>query len=270
MSSGRDGNVGAELPPRGYVAKAVGGIVPPFVFFVILVILWQLAITLGHIKPFILPTPLSVVTTLLQSKWHWGDQLFVTSIEVLGGFALSVVVGILLGIAIMWSRLTRRAILPFVVFLNTLPKIALAPLFIVWLGYGIIPNIFIAFITAFFPIVVSTAAGIEDTDPDMINLARLWGLSRWKTFIRIQIPNATPHIFSGVKVASSMAVIGAIIGEFIASTKGLASIIMNAQASLATNAMFAALVWISLLGLALYGIVVLVQRLLMPWANTGG
>lgn len=254
--------------PKELITRFLGRAASPFLFFVLLIVGWQLIVSLGHVKPFILPDPLSVARALFESKYQWPFQIGVTSLEIVGGFAIAVAVGILLGIAIMWAPLTRRAILPFIILLNTLPKVALAPLFVVWLGYGILPNIFIAFITAFFPVVIGTVAGIEDTDPDMIDLARTWKLSRLKTFVRIQIPNAMPHIFSGVKVASSMAVIGAIVGEFIASTHGLASIIMSAQATLSTDTIFASLVWIAVLGLVLYGAVVLIQQLFMPWANS--
>jgi len=245
-------------------------VLPPILFFVALLGIWQLIISVTDIKSFLLPSPISVLQTLIEPRWQWGRQLLTTSMEISGGFALAVFVGISLGVAITWSSWTRRSILPFLVFLNSLPKIALAPLFIVWLGYGVLPNIFIAFISAFFPIAINTATGITEIEPDMVDLARVWQAPQWKVFVKVKIPYAQPYIFTGLKIATTMAVIGAIVGEFIASSRGLASVIMNAQATLATEAILAALVWIAVLGLALYGLVVLIQWLLMPWLHKKG
>jgi NitT/TauT family transport system permease protein len=244
-------------------------ILPSFLLLVLLVGIWQLIVTITEIKSFLLPSPSLVVAALVDMQWQWGRQILTTLIEILGGFLLADFVGILVGVLIMWSPLTHRSVVPFLVLLNSMPKIALAPLFIIWLGYGVIPNIFIAFITAFFPVAINTATGIGETEADMIHLARVWEVPRWKIFFKIQIPNALPYIFSGIKIAATMAVIGAIVGEFVASTEGLAAVIMNAQAVLVTEAIFASLIWISALGLGLYGLVALVQRLVMPWADIG-
>lgn len=254
-----------EDKTRRWICK----VLPSFLLLVLLVGIWQLVVTVTNIKSFLLPSPILVAATLVNMELQWGSQILTTLIEVLGGFLCAAFVGILVGVLIMWSRLIRRSVLPFLVFLNSLPKIALAPLFIIWLGYGVLPNIFIAFVSAFFPVAINTATGIGEIEPDMINLAKVWQIPRWKIFLKIRIPNASPYIFSGLKIATTMAVIGAIVGEFIASTRGLASIIMNAQAVLFTEAILASLVWISALGLGLFGLVELVQRLLMPWANIG-
>ena len=240
---------------------------PPLVLGALLILAWQLVVSLGHIKPFLLPGPGAVVATLMDSKWQWLSQASVTLLEVLGGFALAAGVGTFLGIVITWSEATRNAVLPFLVFLNSLPKIALAPLFIIWLGYGVMPNMVIAFISAFFPIAINTATGVTEVDPDMLDFARALCVPKWKVFFKIRLPNALPYIFSGLKISTTLAVIGAIVGEFIASTRGLAAIIMNAQGVLATDAILASLVWISAIGLGLFGFVALLQRLLMPWAE---
>lgn len=240
----------------------------PFIgLLVILIGAWQLLVSITKIQAYLLPSPLMVVQSLGDMKWRWFYQAEATAIEIFGGFILAASIGILLGVIITWAKVLRRAVLPLLVFLNSLPKIALAPLFIIWLGYGIVPNIFIAFTTAFFPVVINTAVGIEEIDPNLINFARTLQVPKWKRFLRIRIPNALPEIFGGLKIASTMAVIGAIVGEFVASSRGLAAVIMNAQGILATEAIFAALIWISALGLGLYGIVVLAEKLFMPWAQ---
>ena len=259
--------IGMTKMVRVYIGQQIRKVLPPILFSAALLGIWQLIISVTDIKSFLLPSPISVLQTLIEPRWQWGRQLLTTSMEISGGFALAVFVGISLGVAITWSSWTRRSILPFLVFLNSLPKIALAPLFIVWLGYGVLPNIFIAFISAFFPIAINTATGITEIEPDMVDLARVWQAPQWKVFVKVKIPYAQPYIFTGLKIATTMAVIGAIVGEFIASSRGLASVIMNAQATLATEAILAALVWIAVLGLALYGLVVLIQWLLMPWLH---
>jgi NitT/TauT family transport system permease protein len=255
---------------RVKIKEQIRKILPPMLFFAGLLGVWQLIVSVTDIKSFLLPSPMSVFEALLNPKWQWGRQLSTTAIEIFGGFALAVFIGIFLGIVITWTNWTRRSILPFLVFLNSLPKIALAPLFIVWLGYGILPNIFIAFISAFFPVVINTAAGITEIEPDMVDLARVWQAPQWKVFLKIKIPNAQPYIFTGIKIATTMAVIGAIVGEFIASSRGLASVIMNAQATLATEAILAALIWISFVGLCLYELVSLIQWFFMPWVHKKG
>lgn len=240
----------------------------PFLgLMIILIVCWQLIVIVTAIKPYLLPSPLSVVRALGDMKWQWFYQGEATSIEIFGGFLLAASVGILLGVTITWAKVLRRAVLPLLVFLNSLPKIALAPLFIIWLGYGILPNIVIAFTSAFFPVVINTAVGVQEINPNLLNFAKSLQVPKWKRFLKIRIPNALPQIFGGLKISSTMAVIGAIVGEFVASTRGLAAVIMNAQGILATEAIFAALIWISILGLGLYGLVALIEKIYLPWAE---
>lgn len=240
---------------------------PPAAFFVLSVIAWDLFVTLARIQPYFLPRPSQVGTALLNPQWRWLDHVLVTSVEVVGGFVLSTVFGIVIGVLVTWSDSVRRAVLPFLVLFNSLPKIALAPLFIIWLGYGVIPNMWIAFLVAFFPVVLNTARGVVEIDPDFIDLASILHTPRWRVYWHIRLANALPYIFTGMKVASTQAVVGAIIGEFVASSKGLAGLIMAAQASLAVDIILGALVWISLLGLTLFGVISLIEWWLMPWAR---
>lgn len=232
-----------------------------------IILAWHLLVVWTGVQPWLLPSPLDVLQALSDPKWQWLEQARSTSIVVLGGFALAGVIGVLLGVLISWSDAWRQAVLPLLVFLNSLPKIAMAPLFVIWLGYGIIPNMWVAFLVAFFPVALNTAAGLSEIEEDMLDLARSLQTPKWKTFLFIRIPNALPFIFSGLKIASTQAVIGAIVAEFIAATSGLAALIMTAQASLATPAILGGLVWIAGIGLALYGLVSLAQVKLMPWSQ---
>jgi NitT/TauT family transport system permease protein len=151
------------------------------------------------------------------------------------------------------------------VLFNTLPKIALAPLFVIWLGYGIWPNIVIGTTIAFFPMVVNSAVGLATAEPEMLELVRSLKASRWQVFVKIRFPNAVPYIFTGLKLNATMSVIGAIVGEFVASELGLGALIITGGVTLETPSIFASLILISVLGLALYGAVVAVERVVAPW-----
>jgi NitT/TauT family transport system permease protein len=159
-----------------------------------------------------------------------------------------------------------RAIMPVLVLFNTLPKVALAPLFVIWLGYGVWPNIVIGTTVAFFPMVVNTAVGLAQAEPEMLDLVRTLRASRWQVFLKIRFPNALPYIFTGLKLNATMSVLGAIVGEFVASERGLGALIISGGVTLETASIFASLILISVLGLVLYGIVVAVEQLVAPWA----
>ena len=181
---------------------------------------------------------------------------------------LAGVAGVVLGMAIAWSAAMARALTPFLVFVNTLPKVAIAPLFLMWLGYGIVPNILIGALIGFFPVVINTAVGLTQIDDDLVDLGRVFNAPKWKVFLKIRVPNAYPYILSALKVTATAAVVGAIVGEFVASQRGLGYVIITTQSSMNTPVAFAALVWISMLGLLLFGFVALLSRLLVPWAPT--
>jgi len=245
--------------------SVISGLIPPLILGVVLILAWDLSVRIWSIKPFLLPSPGAVIRALFDPRWQWWSNARITLIEVLGGYSLAAVGGVILGITVTWSRVTRNAVLPFLVFLNSLPKVALAPLFIIWLGYGVVPNMFIAFIISFFPVAINTATGVTEIDPEMIAFAQILRVPKWKTFLKIRLPNALPYIFTGLKISTTMAVIGAVIGEFIASTKGLAGIIMSAQAMLKTDAILASLVILSMIGLGLFGAISVLQKIVMPW-----
>ena len=158
-------------------------------------------------------------------------------------------------------------LVPFLVFVNTLPKVAIAPLFLIWMGYGIFPNMLMGALIGFFPVVINTAVGLSQVEADMLDLGRVFNAPKWKIFVKIRIPNALPYILSALKITATAAVVGAIVGEFVASQKGLGYIITTTQSSMNTSVAFASLIWISVIGLLLYGAVVLVARLWAPWAE---
>ena len=152
-------------------------------------------------------------------------------------------------------------------FVNTLPKVAVAPLFLVWMGYGIVPNMLIGALIGFFPVVINTAVGLTQIDQDLIDLGRVFNAPKWKVFAKIRVPNAYPYILSALKITATAAVVGAIVGEFVASQRGLGYVIITSQSSMNTPVAFAALILISILGLLLFGIVAWLSRVLAPWAG---
>ena len=173
----------------------------------------------------------------------------------------------ILGAAIAWSDTVARALTPFLVFVNTLPKVAVAPLFLIWLGYGVLPNMLIGALIGFFPVVINTAVGLAQIEQDMLDMGRVFNAPKWKVFAKIRMPNAYPYILSALKVTATAAVVGAVVGEFVASQTGLGYVIITTQSSMNTPVAFAALAWISILGLLLFGAVSWLSRLLAPWAE---
>lgn len=238
----------------------------PAVPFLIFIIFWWI-LSLFNIPEYILPSPGSVIKELLDPKWKWFSQIMATFYEVIGGFVLAVTVGIFLGLVVSWNDSLRQMLLPFLVFFNSIPKVAAAPLVLVWFGFGVLPNIIMSFLIAFFPILLNTARGVSEVPYEMIELALSFNTPKWKQFLKIRVPYALPFIMTGVKLASIMAVTGAIVGEFIASEKGLAALILQAQSYIQTGAMVGALFWISIMAMMLFGFINLIERLLMPWAR---
>ena len=241
---------------------------PSVVLFAALLAAWQLAVSALGLREYILPPPGSVLRALSGVEIPWAGHVWTTTVEVVGAFLLAGAAGVALGVAIAWSPVLSRALVPFLVFVNTLPKVAVAPLFLLWLGYGILPNMLIGALIGFFPVVINTAVGLTQVDEELLDLGRVFNAPTWKVFAKIRVPNAYPYILSALKVTATAAVVGAIVCEFVASQRGLGYVIMTTQSSLNTPVAFAALVWISIIGLALYGAVVVAARWVAPWAET--
>ena len=225
------------------------------------IVVWQLLVDAFHVPTFILPSPLATLATLSSAKYAWVSNIAVTAVEILGGFSLGAMVGVALAVIFTWSPLVSLMLLPLFVTLNMIPKVALGPLVIVWFSYGIVPNILIAFSICFFPILLTTARGLSEVEPDLLDLVKSLRGSRWVLFRKIQLPGSLPYVFSGMKVGAILAVAGAIVGEFIASERGLGYLMIQVQSSLDTPAMVMAVVLLTLLGVALYGLVLGLERL---------
>lgn len=224
------------------------------------VLAWHLWVTVSEVPTYVMPTPKMTIMSLAED-YNWVHNTLITMGEVFGGYVLACVVGIGLAMLFAWFKTLEVLLMPLVVSLNMIPKVALGPLFIVWFSYGLVPNIFIAFSICFLPILLTTARGMHEVDPDLIDLVRSLRASRWQVFAKIQFPGSLPYVFSGMKVAVVLAVAGAVVGEFIASEEGLGYLMLQVQVTMDTAAMFMAVLLITLIGVSLYGLVLLLERL---------
>lgn len=227
----------------------------------VVIALWHAIVVVGEIGEYIMPTPLAAFQTLFAPDYHWVRNTLVTASEIFGGYVLGVATGVAMALFFFWFRTLNAIFMPLTVSLNMIPKVALAPLFIVWFSYGIVSNIIIAFSICFFPILLTTARGLREVEPDLIDLVRALKASRWQIFTKIQLPGSLPFIFSGMKVGAILAVAGAIVGEFVASQRGLGNLMISVQATLDTAGMFMAVILISVVGVVLYGLVLILERI---------
>jgi NitT/TauT family transport system permease protein len=232
----------------------------PALAFLVLALIWEKAVDLFQIKRYLLPPLSQVLKTFWTSRGVLLENTAITAEEVLYGYVLAVLGGLALGLAIFASTFMRRTIYPTIVLFQGLPKIALAPLMVVWFGYGLSSKVLMAFLFAFFPIVISTLGGLAGTPSHLIEHFRAIGASPWTTFRRLRLPSALPSFIDGCKMAMPLAVIGAIAGEFVGSEKGLGSLILLANANARTDLLFAALIAISILAGVLYVLVELAAK----------
>jgi NitT/TauT family transport system permease protein len=248
--------------PRRIAESQVGR---PLILIALIFVLWDVVIRLVRIPPYLIPAPWDVAK-MLVAEWPrlWRESLF-TAYATLGGFGLSILFGIPAAMLIAYSRLVESYVYPLLVFSQSVPKIAIAPLFVVWFGFGIFPKVISAFLLGFFPIVVATVMGFKSMEPEMIDLARSMRASRLQMFIRFSLPQALPSIFSGLKVSATLAVVGAVVGEFVGSNSGIGYVLQIANGNFDLPLMFAALFVLSMMGVILFAIVDLVEKMMIPW-----
>ena len=244
----------------------------PFVILMFFLV-WQFAVMIFNIREFILPSPLSAFEHLFlpqpDANYNWSVHLAATIYAVLISFVVTSFIGIIIAITMAWSRLMNNMMLPLFIFINSLPIIAVAPIILLWFGYGIFTNVLIAFLVSFFPVVINTATGLNEVEEDLLDLVRYLHASKWQVFVKIQFPNSLPYLFTGLKICSTMCVVGAIVGEFIASDRGLGYIIINSQFTMDTPPIFASLILVSVIGGVLFGLVSMFEKILMPWHQSG-
>ena len=233
--------------------------------FVLLFVVWEVAVRVTGVKEYLLPPPSRVWTEFWKRHEIVSGGAWVTTQEILAGYALAVVVSVPLALAVAYSRFMEQAVYPVIVFLQIIPKIAIAPLFIIWFGFGFAPKLLLVFLLSFFPIVVSSIAGFKSADRDVLDFARTTGASGLRMFLKISLPQALPHIFTGLKVGAALAATAAVVAEFVASDRGLGYLLLQYNGQLDTPMVFATIVILSLIGLTVYYVVEIVERIAIPW-----
>tara|TARA_B100000315_G_scaffold176914_1_gene165462 strand:- start:171 stop:1073 length:903 start_codon:yes stop_codon:yes gene_type:complete len=240
----------------------------PLLILAALVGAWELWVQVREVPKWQLPAPSAIGRELAESRALLWDNTLITLEEVVIGFAFALAAGVVLAALIAYSRILERSIYPIVIASQTIPIIAVAPLLLIWVGYGMTPKIIVVALIAFYPIAVNTVDGLKSTDPDMVNMMRTLGASRWQVFIKLQVPTSLPFMFSGIKIGISVSVIAAVIGEWVGASAGLGYLITYSQPLFLTARVFAAIVVLSVMGMTLFGLAGLAERLLLPWYHT--
>jgi NitT/TauT family transport system permease protein len=245
--------------------RAVPRLALPAALVLGIVVLWELSYRVFNLPKFVVPAPLGIIAETWEWRWRLASHAGVTLYETLAGFVLSIAVGTPLAVLIVYSPLLRRALYPLLVVTQAVPKIAIAPVLLLLLGAGEVSKVVVAFLVAFFPVVVDTATGLAATPPELLDLSRSYRASALKTFLKVRFPMALPFFFSGLKVAVTLAVIGAVVGEFVGSDKGLGYVIVSATSYWKSNLAFGAMGLLAVMAVALFGLVELAERLICPW-----
>src|SRR5713226_1068504 len=242
----------------------ISGILYPIAVVLGVLAVWEAGTRMLGVPAFLLPPPSAVGISFIANASLLLFHGWITTIEIVLGFVLSIVVGIPLALAIFLWPTFSRSVLPLLVSSQAMPKVAVAPLLLVWFGFGLLPKVLIAFLIAFFPVVISTAVGLASIEPEKIYLARSMGFGATATFFKFRLPNALPSIFGGLKISITLAVVGAVVGEFVGGDVGLGYLLMVANGSMDTRLLFAGIVALTVLGVALFLLVELAERLAIP------
>ena len=264
-------DIPSPTPSRDSVAAAgawlsgIGRMRDAALIFVVVCAVWELGARAGLFPPYVLPAPSAIALRLVETAgFLWGHML-VTAAEIAAGFLLALVVGVLLAAAITFIPFVDRAIYPWLVVIQVIPKVALGPLLIIWLGFGFFPKVLISFLLAFFPIMIDTMVGMKSVERDAVFLLQSMGATNRSIFWQLRLPHALPHLFGSLKVAITLATVGAIVGEFIGADRGLGYVLIFANGGMDTTLMFAALVWISVLALVFYALVAWTEKACLRW-----
>jgi ABC-type nitrate/sulfonate/bicarbonate transport system permease component len=238
---------------------------PPLVLIVLVFVVWQVGTWLMQVPKWLLPSPWQIVVAGWEALDLLGPHTWQTLKETWLGLGLSLVVGLGLALVIDLSALLRRALYPLLVASQTVPILALAPLLIIWFGYGILPKVIVVALVCFFPIVVSTADGLRAADPDLIALLRAMGANRRQIFFKVRMPGAMPSFFSGLRIAITYSVVGAVIGEWVGASRGLGIFMIRSSKNFLTDRVFAAIAVTSLLSIVMFVAVMVLERAVLPW-----
>ena len=246
------------------ILSAVRDWVPAVLTFIGIFVLWEIITIIFGVPVYTLPAPSVIIDVMIEKRLLLLEHSWVTFAESAIGLGLSIVLSIPMGILIVYSPLFERTVYPLLVASQAIPKVALAPILVVWFGFGLMPKVLIAFFIAFFPIVVNTVVGLSRTPPEMIHLMRSLGASPVQILLRVRMMAAMPYIFAGIKIAAAFAVVGAIVGEYIAASSGLGYMQLVANNNFEIPLLFGTLVVLSVMGIAFFYLVALVEVLILP------
>jgi len=261
-------DVAVQHSKNGKLMEKVRGGALPFIGMMLFLVIWEIAVNITEVAEYLLPKPTVIGRTIIESAPRLWEHSLVTAYEMILGYFLAIAVAVPLAIFITSSRTFDRFITPILLFFQTVPKIAIAPLFLVWFGVGTLPKVLVAFLISFFPIIIDTAVGLRSVTPDMIDLARSMGATRYQIFTRFRLPTSLPYLFSGLKVAATLAVVGAVVGEFVGADKGLGYLLLVANSNLQTALMFGVIVALTAQGLILFYLIQWLENILIPWHIT--
>jgi NitT/TauT family transport system permease protein len=238
------------------------------VYVALLILGWGLVVAAFEIRPYLIPAPVGVGQALAESGGFIVRHTLITLFEALVGFGLAAVVGVLLAVVIVYAPIIRSFLLPTLVAVNATPKVAIAPVLVIWLGLGLESKYAMAFLLSFFPIVINTARGLADVPPELLNYFRLMRASGYQTFMKARLPNSLPSMFDGFKIALPIAVIGAIIGEFVAAREGIGFQILRAYSRLDTELVFGMVIIVAVISTILFQLLIWIERRVLSWRPT--
>jgi NitT/TauT family transport system permease protein len=252
-----------------WYATRIGQTSLTIAIFAVIIVIWDLYVRLLELSALVLPSPYQVWLSLVENTLSGRliDHLWVTLSEVLLGFLLGSVIGVALGTLTAQSPLMRTIIGPYILASQAMPKLALAPIIVIWLGFGIAPKVVITALICFFPLLENTIIGLTSTDPHQVELFQVLTASRWQSFIKLRVPNALPVIFAGLRVAITLAVVGAVVGEYVGANRGLGALVIAAQGSFDTPLMFAIFVYLTVVGIVLYKLMELLEQTAFSWRH---
>lgn len=256
--------VTATKPERSLGAALLARLTP-FAGVLVFLVLWEIGVIVSKAPAYLLPPPTTIIATMIDEFPKLLRHSWVTTYEMLVGYGLAVAVAVPLAVAITASQRFDKFIMPTLLFFQVVPKVAIAPLFLVWFGVGTLPKVLVAFLISFFPIVIDAAVGLRSMSSEMNDLARSMGASRLQVFAQFRLPTSLPYLFSGLKVAATLAVAGAVVGEFVGADKGLGYLLLVTNSNLETALMFATLFALTFIGLIFFYIVEVLETLLIPW-----
>lgn len=247
--------------------RSIGNKIAPIVFILILLIIWEFIVNVGGIEKYILPAPTDVIKVLIKDFRTMIPHISATLYEGMVGFLIAIVLSIILAVIMDMVPLIKRSLYPVLVISQTIPTVALAPLFIIWFGFGALPKIIVVVIVCFFPIVISIVDGLEGVDKDLINHFKLMGASKLNVFLHLKLPYGMINFFSGMRIAATYSIMGAVIGEWLGGDKGLGVYMTRARSAYALDKMFASIVIIVVISMGIFLLVSLMEKLFTPWNN---